>query len=377
MSDTKPAPDYELDLRSTLEVMNDPAFVFDPGGQLLYLNRAAKQMFGFETVQAAMAASAGQIDVDRIVRRPGGAVIGAHDFVLRALAGEQVTEELEVISCVHSCAPVVLRVDVRPIIGRSGAIVGALKVGHDVTFEYELGRLKEQFVRDMSHELRTPATILRLAADRLLDGDSFSPTEVRKRAQTIDRATRRIESIALRLIDIAALSSGEALALEPRETNVGSLVSDVVATLDDAKGARVRLSTVPAAVRADAKRLRQVIEALLDNALRYSAAPAPVEVSVAAQDGVVEVSIADHGIGIPAAKQPHVFEQFYRAHSGTRFDRGGLGASLYLANCIVKAHGGRIWFESQEAGGSTFHVALTRHVPAEQETPSPAQSILS
>jgi signal transduction histidine kinase len=247
---------------------------------------------------------------------------------------------------------------VRPIIGPSGAIIGALKLGRDVTFEYELAQLKEQFVRVTSHELRTPAAILRLAANRLLDGGAASPAEVHRRAETIDRATRRIESIALKLVDIAALSSGEELALEPGNTDLSSLVADVVAGMDDAEAARVRLSTVPALVHADAKRLREVIEALLDNALRYSIAPAPVEVRIAAHDHVAEVSIADHGVGIPAAKQPHVFEQFYRAHSGTPCDRGGLGASLYLASRIIKAHGGRLWFESRESAGSTFHVAL-------------------
>jgi two-component system phosphate regulon sensor histidine kinase PhoR len=81
-------------------------------------------------------------------------------------------------------------------------------------------------------------------------------------------------------------------------------------------------------------------------------------VDVQAREGQVELSVADHGIGIPHAQQPHLFEHFYRAHAGTPFDRGELGASLYLADHIVKQHGGRIWFESAERRGSTFHVAF-------------------
>ncbi|HEY1586890.1 MAG TPA: sensor histidine kinase, partial [Polyangia bacterium] len=121
---------------------------------------------------------------------------------------------------------------------------------------------------------------------------------------------------------------------------------------------RVQLTSIPIAVRADGKRLKQVVDALVDNALRYSPAPKRIEVAVVARDGLAEVSVADHGIGIPAQKQRHIFEQFYRAHTDTPFDCGGLGASLYLADQIMKAHGGRISFESREAGGSTFRIAL-------------------
>jgi signal transduction histidine kinase len=110
-------------------------------------------------------------------------------------------------------------------------------------------------------------------------------------------------------------------------------------------------------------RLREVLEALLDNALRYSDATSTVEVEVGESDGHVELSVADHGVGIPEAKQPHLFEQFYRAHVDTPFDRGGLGASLYLADQIMKRHGGRIWFESKERQGSTFHLALQANTP--------------
>jgi signal transduction histidine kinase len=128
--------------------------------------------------------------------------------------------------------------------------------------------------------------------------------------------------------------------------------------VDDSQTSRIHVTTKPAKVRADAMRMRQVVEALLDNALRYSVTPAPVQIDVETSDGIARLSVADHGIGIPRAKQPHLFEQFYRAHTNTPYDRGGLGVSLYFAAQIMKQHGGRIWFESTEGRGSTFHLAF-------------------
>jgi PAS domain S-box-containing protein len=347
------------DLRSTLEAIDEAAFVFDNRAQLVFINSAALRIFGFASFAEAVAAVEGRSGVVRVVRLHGRPGIPADDLVRRALAGEEVTEELERVAPPDGRPQVVLRMNVRPIRDPHGAVIGALKFGHDVTFEYELARLKEEFVRVTSHELRTPAAILRLAAHRLLlAADGASPAELRKRAETIDRATRRIEAISLKLVDIATISAGDRIALEPAPLSLDSLVADIVASVDDAEARRVHLAIAPAVVRGDSKRLRQVLDSILDNALRYSAAPASVEVVVGAHDGVAEVSIADHGVGIPAAKQPHVFGQFYRAHTGTPVDSGGLGASLYLAAHIIEAHGGRIWFESEETRGSTFHLAL-------------------
>jgi signal transduction histidine kinase len=78
---------------------------------------------------------------------------------------------------------------------------------------------------------------------------------------------------------------------------------------------------------------------------------------VHANDGISEVAVVDHGVGIPSDKRAHLFEPFYRAHNGEPFDRGGLGASLYLADRIMRAHQGRIWFEANPDAGSTFHIS--------------------
>lgn len=357
----KPRPlSCDLDLRSTLEAMDDLAFVFDASARLIFLNRAALHMFGLSSLEEALEDIAGRGRVVRVFRVHGHEVAKPLDMVRRALAGEKVIEDFERLEPVDGRPHVTLRMTLSPIVDDSGTIVGVLKIGHDVTFEHELANMKEDFVRVTSHELRTPAAILRLAAHRLLS-ETLPPDELRKRAETIDRATRRIEAISLKLADIASVCHGGGIALDSADVRLDAIVADVVAGFDECESGRIHLSSVPAPVRGDAKRLRQVIASVLDNALRYSTAP--VEVAVRANDGVAEVAVVDHGVGIPPAKRAHLFEAFYRAHNGQAFDRGGLGASLYLADQIMRVHQGRIWFEANPDAGSTFHIALNAAMP--------------
>ncbi|MCU1278306.1 MAG: sensor signal transduction histidine kinase [bacterium] len=146
--------------------------------------------------------------------------------------------------------------------------------------------------------------------------------------------------------------------------SLDAIVADVVAGFDECESRRMHFSSVPASVRGDAKRLRQVIDSVLDNALRYS--KAPVEVAVRANDGVAEVAVVDRGVGIPPAKRAHLFEWFYRAHNGEPFDRGGLGTSLFLADQIMRVHQGRIWFDANPDAGCTFHIALAAAAPVDR-----------
>jgi signal transduction histidine kinase len=112
-------------------------------------------------------------------------------------------------------------------------------------------------------------------------------------------------------------------------------------------------------LQGDRELLERVMAHLIDNALRYSPDGGDVEVNVRiadAQDAVV--SVIDHGVGIPAEKRSRMFECFYRAHTDTPHDYGGMGTGLYLSRAVVARHGGEMYFESEEGRGSAFHVRL-------------------
>lgn len=348
----------DLDLAATLDVIGSGAWVFDRQGNLLTVNRPGLDMLGFASMAEATAEHEGRTNRVRIATLEGVPVQDPQALVSRALTGETIVEDFERVWPCEARRHMLLRISVSPVLDRDGEIIGALKLVRDVTVEYELAQRRREFVRVTAHELRTPTTVLRLQAQRLLRASPASPATAASCAEAIDRATRRIETLAVKLQDIAAIATGEPISIQPSAVRFDALVADVVQSLRPDQSARVQTRAAPAQVHADPTRLRQVVETLLDNALRYSEAPSQVDVDVGERDGHVELSVADHGIGIPEEKQSHVFEQFYRAHVDTPFDRGGLGASLYLADHIMKRHGGRIWFESKERQGSIFHLAM-------------------
>jgi two-component system phosphate regulon sensor histidine kinase PhoR len=351
--------DSGIDLGSVLEAMSGGAYLFDPQGKLLSVNREGMRICGFRSFAEAADEIEGRSEKLHVERLGTAQPATPRYWIQRALAGEPITEDLARLDPVDGKPSVIVRASFKPVRNGDGEIVAVLKTVHDVTLEYDLERRKNEFVCVTMHELRTPATALRLRAQSLRRATPPSADQLCEAADAIDRATRRIERIAVKLQDIATIAAGEAIALQPTRLRLDALIADVVESLEPEQAQRIRATTLPAEVRADGTRVREVVQALLDNALRYSEAPASVDVKLHRRDGIVELSVADQGIGIPQAKQPHLFEQFYRAHAGTRFDRGGLGASLYLADHIVKQHGGRIWFESAERRGSTFYVAFT------------------
>jgi signal transduction histidine kinase len=351
-------PLSELDLATTLEVLSSGAMVFDRQGNLLMVNRRGLNMLGFGSLAEMIAEHKGRTRRIRIMDLDGCPVEHPEALVFRALAGKTFVQDFELVVPCGGRPQMVVRVDVSPLLDRNGQVIGAIKLIRDVSAEYELTQRRQEFVRVAMHELRTPTTVLRLHAQRLLQAGAAWPAAVCASVEAVDRATRRIETLSVKLEDIATIAAGRPIPIQPSALHLEALVADVVKSLKPEQSARVHTSAAPAPVCADPTRLREVLEALLDNALRYSEAPATVEVDVRQRDGQVELSVADHGIGIPEAKQQHLFEQFYRAHVDTPFDRGGLGASLYLADQIMKRHGGRIWFESKERQGSTFHLAL-------------------
>ena len=122
---------------------------------------------------------------------------------------------------------------------------------------------------------------------------------------------------------------------------------------------RVRVTRLePAVVRGDAERLEQVLRTLVDNATRYSPDGGDVELECVSAGPDAIVTVTDGGVGIPLDRQGRIFECFYRAHTDTSYDYGGIGVSLCLARLLVRQMGGDIWFESEVHHGSRFHVRV-------------------
>jgi PAS domain S-box-containing protein len=225
----------------------------------------------------------------------------------------------------------------------------------------EAVRVRDDFLTIASHELKTPLTplSLRLAnlERRLERGEPVEPAALRHARQLLLRLTTLIND----LLDASRIESGR-LALHPQPTQLDALIEHVIHGTERQYDAQRRIHfhrpAQPLQVRGDPYRLEQVIINLLENALKYSPDGGPIHISLEERDSLALLSVRDHGIGIPADQQQHLFERYFRARNASTQSYGGLGLGLYICRDIVERHGGRIWVESEVGRGSTFYVAL-------------------
>jgi signal transduction histidine kinase len=172
----------------------------------------------------------------------------------------------------------------------------------------------------------------------------------------IERADRLIGSL-LDLVDV----QGGLFSIARAPVRLDEMLRHVIERLSPPAAARVQLvETTPITVSGDEPRLRRAVQAVLDNALKYSANTTTVEVALEVDGDYAVLSIRDRGFGIPLDKQPHIFEKYFRAHADTSCDSGGLGVGLFVARVIVEENGGRIWFESTASEGTVFFIQLPR-----------------
>ncbi|MEJ8857356.1 hybrid sensor histidine kinase/response regulator [Variovorax robiniae] len=228
-------------------------------------------------------------------------------------------------------------------------------------------RMRDDFMSMVSHELRTPLNTLYLETQvrklHLSRGNS-APFQVERLPAMIERDQRQIQNM-VRLIDdmldVSRLRSGS-LSMAPKHVDASVLARRVVESLAqqaEAAGCSITLDA-PAPVEGawDEFRIEQVLTNLLTNAMRYGAGK-PIGVTVAQFEGDAHVRVCDNGIGIAPGDQERIFGQFERAEAG-RNQAPGLGLGLYIAQQIVRAHGGRIRVDSAPGEGACFTVVLPR-----------------
>jgi two-component system phosphate regulon sensor histidine kinase PhoR len=237
----------------------------------------------------------------------------------------------------------------------------------DVSELRRLQQIRTEFIDNLSHELRTPLSTVSLLAETLSrEADTLGtrlPVKMRDRIAKIEVETGHLVQMVNELMDLSRIESGGGLGVVD-ELDLGALARSSTERLRlfaDRQAVTLRVDIEPGlpAVRGDETRLGQVFVNLLHNAVKFS--PNGGEVLVTVRNGEREVvaAVQDHGIGIPRAAQPRIFERFYKVdRARVRGGPGGTGLGLAIARHVVEQHGGRIWLESTEGVGSTFAFAL-------------------
>jgi len=332
----------------------DTIITLNPSGSIETVNAAGERMFGYSAAELTRRDVSLLIDIahdgdGEFLKRLGTSQGALTRGLIRQMEGSRRSGET-------------FPVDVA--LGAMQLPTGThvVAVVRDISERRRIEQLKDEFVSTVSHELRTPLTSI-AGSLGLLSGGAAGPLP-EKAARLIQIAqanSQRLVRLINDILDIEKIESGklrlELAPLDLREIAERSIEGvqgyarelGVVVTLGDAEAAPVR---------GDADRLIQVVTNLLSNASKFSRAGGVVTVTVDRETRLARLSVLDQGPGIPESFRSRIFAKFAQADGSDTRAKGGTGLGLAIAREIAERHGGRLWFESAEGEGATFHLDL-------------------
>lgn len=257
----------------------------------------------------------------------------------------------------------VLEVSTIPIMKGEKEKEGTLIILHDITREKLIANLKTEFISIAAHQLRTPLSSVKWILKMILDGDmgslNLKQMEFIRKGYT---ANERMIALVNDLLDVSRIEEGR-FGFEFLEQDFSQFVKEVIVLFKEQAEVgnidlELKIEESPVMMYFDANGLRMVFNNLLDNAIRYTSAGGKVEVSVEKKEDIIKVSIKDTGVGVPEIQKNRIFTKFFRADNVIRMQTEGTGLGLYLSKNIIEAHGGKMWFESEEKKGSSFYFTV-------------------
>ncbi len=239
-----------------------------------------------------------------------------------------------------------------------GTVAGRIFAFRDISAEHAVEQMKTDFVSGVSLELRAPLTSIYGFAQTLLRDDvAFGDDERRTFLDFIAREAERLTETVDALLNVARLDTGDlAVSIEP--TDVLAVVDALVASSAPVANGHRIVADVPAKLppaQADPVKLRDVLDQLVGNALKFSPGGGTVTISAHHRDDTIELAVTDEGVGIPPSEQERIFAKFAKARPG---ESRGTGVGLFIAQGLVREMGGRIRVHSNEGQGSRFAFEL-------------------
>lgn len=257
----------------------------------------------------------------------------------------------------------ILEVSTFPIFREKGKL-GTSIILHDVSREKLIERMKTEFVSLAAHQLRTPLSAIKWTLRMILDGDLGKITKEQEDfLNKTYQSNERMISLINDLLNVARIEEGRYLfKLVP--VQVEELVKAAINLYkDEIKRKKITLDFQKPKIRLpkiqiDEEKIGLTIQNLIDNALRYTNPGGRVTISLKGGIKEIELSVKDTGVGIPKEQQGRVFSKFFRGANVIRMEAEGSGLGLFITKNIIEAHGGRIWFNSEENKGAAFYFVL-------------------
>ncbi len=320
-------------LQAVVNHATDGICVVDGAGEIMLWSPAAQRITGIAQPDPA------RQDVVRAITTVPGDALG-HPVEFERADGQLLWLQVTRVDVYGSAATSVITV-------------------RDMTRERRAERLKADFIATISHELRTPITPIRGYADLLKR--RWDRMSEEKRANVLDTIAERADHLA-RLVDdllMAARADTEtALRVDTTTVDLVEVVQEAARAFPEVEGRLHVQDSEPLLVTADRTRVAQVIGNLVGNALKYTPAGSPIEITFLRAGDAVEVHVTDHGQGIAADEQEKVFERFYRIEDPLTMRTGGSGLGLHISRQLARAMGGDVRLKSSPGHGSTFILRL-------------------
>lgn len=338
-------------LTSILSYMTDGVLATNRRGQIIMVNEmAAKQL---------------NVNKDEVLNTSILDLLSlGDDYDLRSLITE--VPELTIDSQDENGEYLSLRVRFALIRRESGFISGLVAVLHDTTEQDKEERERRLFVSNVSHELRTPLTSVKSYLEALDDGALSEPVAPDFVKVSLNETNRMMRMVT----DLLSLSriDNETSQLEIELTNFTAFITFILNRFDKIKSQSQEdtkkyelireYPITPIWVEIDTDKMTQVIDNILNNAIKYSPDGGKIKVGMKTTDAQLIISISDEGLGIPKKDLPRIFDRFYRVDKARSRAQGGTGLGLAIAKEIVKQHKGFIWAKSEYGKGSTFTIVL-------------------
>ena len=338
-------------LTSILSYMTDGVLATNRRGQIIMVNEmAAKQL---------------NINPDEVLNTSILDLLSlGDDYDLRSLITE--VPELTIDSQDENGEYLSLRVRFALIRRESGFISGLVAVLHDTTEQDKEERERRLFVSNVSHELRTPLTSVKSYLEALDDGALSEPVAPDFVKVSLNETNRMMRMVT----DLLSLSriDNETSQLDIELTNFTAFITFILNRFDKIKSQSQEdtkkyelireYPITPIWVEIDTDKMTQVIDNILNNAIKYSPDGGRIKVGMRTTDAQLIISISDEGLGIPKKDLPRIFDRFYRVDKARSRAQGGTGLGLAIAKEIIKQHKGFIWAKSEYGKGSTFTIVL-------------------
>ena len=347
------AHDNELVLRTVLDTVRSGVVLYDDAGRLVLANRTAEELsraMGFSLSDPPYAGDA-VLAADRSTRVPH------HEQIIpRALRGESTSDTVEWVG--PASAQRAILADSDRVRRADGTLLGTLVAAHDVTELADAAQIRQDFLRTVSHELRTPLTsvtgYLDLLTDHVRDDDPAATRYLSMVERNVLVLTDRINEllaaastdteVSPRPVTLSELIASAVRAVSPRAENRGSSIQQIGATAD-----RVVLDPV---------RIRQSLEELLVNAVKFSPPASAVVIGQRVDESGVQIVVSDSGPGLSSAERTRVFDPFYRTDYARQNAIQGFGIGLSVVRNAVVAHGGRVRVGASASGGTAMAIVL-------------------